>query len=184
MWRRAVLPRAETPHLLSFGYPAPEDPTNVDRLHHFFPTTLSAQHRFTAPHTTHNTAQNTSSWLLSVSTRSSLTSVGTWTLFSPRPPYRLLARQSAKAGCTSKAAAQRLCTMAWEQLANFMCAVILPPPVVRAPSATTWYVTLCEDTIPAAEAVSPTLPRWCASTNIHTDKIAVSLASNDHGSCT
>jgi hypothetical protein len=43
------------------------------------PTTLSAQHRSTAPHNPQH-PQHKSPWLSSVSTRSSLTSVGTWTL--------------------------------------------------------------------------------------------------------
>jgi hypothetical protein len=81
------------------------------------------------------------------------------------------------------AAAQRLCAIVWEHLADPLPAVILPRPAVLAPSATTWYVTLCEEPIPAAEAVLPKLPRWCAPTNSHTDETTVSLASNDHGSC-
>lgn len=65
-----------------------------------------------------------------------------------------------------------------------MLVVILPLHAVLVPSATTWYVTLCAETIPTAEAVSPILPQWCAPTNSDTDEATVPLASNHYGPCT
>jgi hypothetical protein len=83
------------------------------------------------------------------------------------------------------AAAQRLCAVVWKHLADSSPAVILPRPAVLAPSATTWYVTLCEEPIPRLRRFR----RNCRGgapqrTNSHTDETTVPLASNDHGSCT
>jgi hypothetical protein len=164
-------------------------PTNVDRLHHFFPRQPHSL-RNTAPphHTTDNTTQNTSPWLSSVSTRSSLTSVGTWTFSSP-PAARRASPSARTTVCECGVLGHGSCAgcfalWVYERLADSISAVILPLPAVLVPSATTWYVTPCEESIPAAEAVSPKLPRWCAPTNSHTDETTVPLASNDHGPCT
>jgi hypothetical protein len=125
-------------------------------------TTQPHSLRYTAPphHTTPKTTQHKSPWLSSASTRSSQTSVGTWTLPSSLRRALPFARMTVcECGALEHGDGVIICAMIQEHPTDSILVVTPPLPAVLVLSATIWYVTLCAKAIPAAEAVSPILPR-------------------------
>lgn len=162
------------------------------------PLELHAAHtHHTSPHHTtpvhHSHSHPHTPWLLSASTRSSLTWAGTC---CPARPARHAARLFARMTARSAGRRRNLCASAAVLpccLENFeltIAIVTLPRPALPAPSEMIWYVTPTGPTAEAAKLLALSLPPArhseppTISTDTTTDMAIVSLASHNHGSCT